>query len=281
VRTLLLLVVLVPFLATAQSKNVKKYMNAAITMYENLEYEKALKQLKKAREKANGPDDEGVISLLEGAVLADMGKEEKATDAFKAGFSIDPEAKLPVDVSPKVSHLAEKVRAQVKKLLAPQIEQEKALEEKRLAEEKRAADEREKARLDEEARLAEQRRAEAEKNKPPPAVVKPVETGGSVRKFSWIPGAVGLAAAGVGTYFLVSASGKYTALNSGTAPSADAAAMRDSGKTDQTVGMALVGVGAAGVAAAIVMFAVGGPSSTGVAVVPTRDGALFTVQGTF
>ena len=82
-RVVGLLVVLMTTPAFAQSAEVKKYLNTAITLYENLEYEKALKQLKNASAKAKGPDDEAKIGLLEAIVLADMGREERALTAFK------------------------------------------------------------------------------------------------------------------------------------------------------------------------------------------------------
>lgn len=253
VLALLWLVVTAP--AFAQSAEVKKYLNTAITLYENLEYEKALKQLKAAKAKANGADDEAKIALLEGVVLADMGREEKALTAFKTGFSVDLEAKLPVEVSPKVQAVAEKARANVRKMLAPQIEAAKAEEERRLAEEKKRAEE-------EERRLAEQRRLEAEeraRNQPPPAVVKPAApTGPSLRSLSWIPGVVGLAAGGAATGLLVDASGKHQALLNGTAPADKALEYRDSGKTEATLGYVFTGVAVAGIGAAVVMFALGG-----------------------
>ena len=109
-RVVGLLTILLTTPAFAQNAEVKKYLNTAITLYENLEYEKALKQLKSAKAKAKGPDDEARIALLEGVVLADMGREEKALTAFKTAFSVDLVAKLPVEVSPKVSAVAEKAR---------------------------------------------------------------------------------------------------------------------------------------------------------------------------
>lgn len=268
-RVVGLLVILMTSPAFAQSAEVTKYLNTAITLYENLEYEKALKQLKNARKKASGPDDEAKVSLLEGVVLADMGREEKALTAFKTAFAVDLEAKLPVEVSPKVAAVAEKARANVRKMLAPQIEAAKAEEEKRLAEEKKRADE-------EAARLAEQRRLDAEeraKNQPPPAVVvapsKPA--GPSARSLSWIPGVLGLASGGVATGLLVSASAKHTALLNGTAPVEQAAAYRDSGKLEATLGYVFVGVGAVGVAAAVSMLAFGG-GDTQVSAVPLQGG---------
>lgn len=265
--------------ALAQSAEVKKYLNITITLYENLEYEKALKQLKNARTKAKGPDDEAKINLLEGIVLADMGKEEKALTAFKSAFSVDLEAKLPVEVSPKVQAVADKARANVRKMLAPQLEAEaKAAEEARLAEEKRKADE-------EAARQAELKRQqeEAAKNQPPPLVVKPQPpppSGPSVRALSLIPGGVGLVSAGVATGLLVSASSKYTALNNGTAPPDQAIAYRDTGKTEAALGYVFTGVAVAGIGAAVVMFAVGGekPPAT-VSAVPLQGGGM--VSATF
>ena len=59
--------------AFAQSAQVKKYLNTAITLYENLEYEKALKQLKSAKAKSAGPDDDAKIALLDECVVSENG----------------------------------------------------------------------------------------------------------------------------------------------------------------------------------------------------------------
>ncbi len=269
-----LFVILLTTPAFAQNAEVKKYLNTAITLYENLEYEKALKQLKNAKGRANGPDDEAKIALLEGVVLADMGREEKALTAFKTAFSVELEAKLPVEVSPKVQAVAEKARANVRKMLAPQIEAARAEEEKRQALEKQRAD-------DEAAKVAEQRRLEAEeraKNQPPPAVVAKT-TGPSARSLSWIPGVVGLASAGVATGMFVSASGKQRSLLDGTAPPEQAIAIRDSGKTEATLGYVFTGVAVAGVGAAVLMLALGGASDApAVSAVPLQGGGYVAVS---
>lgn len=276
-RTLALLAaLLVATPVFAQSNEVKKYLNTAITLYENLEYEKALKQLKSAKSKAKGPDDEGKIALLEGIVLADMGREEKALAAFKNGFSVDLDAKLPVEVSPKVQAVAEKARANVRLALAPQIAAEKAAEEKRLAEEAEK-----KRQADEQARIAEQKRLDAEekgRELPPPAVVRK-ETGPSVRALSWIPGVIGLASGGVAAGLFIDASNKQQSLLNGSADPAQAIAIRDSGKTEATLGYVFTGVGVAGVAAAVVMFAVGAPAETPVvSVSPVQGGGVASVS---
>lgn len=281
-RTLLVLALCLALPAAAQSAEVKKFVNSAISLYENLEYEKALKQLSKAKVKATTPDDEVKVTLLEAIVLADMGREEKALSAFKTAFGIDLDAKLPVDVGPKVQAVADRARANVRKLMAPALEAQKAEEDRKLAEEK--------ARADEVARLAadEKRKADEDRvrNAPPPAVVvapaPAPKTGPSARSLFWIPGAVGLASAGVGTYFLVSASGKYNALLTGSVDLTTANGYRTSGPTDALLGDIFVGVGVAGVLAAVAMFVFGAPApSVAVAVMPTRDGGLLSFSGTF
>ena len=274
-RALLVLMLCLALPAAAQSKEVKKFLNAAITLYENLEYEKALKQIGKAKAKATGPDDEAKVALLEGVVLADMGHEEKALTAFKTGFGIDLEGKLPVDVSPKVQAVAEKARANVRKLLAPALQAQKAEEDRRLAEEKAKEDELARQAA-EEKRLKEE---EAARNAPPPKVEKVASAGPSVRGLSWIPGAVGLVSAGVGTYFLLTASSQYSALVSRTATPEAAAKYRTQGPLNATLGYVFVGVGVAGVAAAVAMFAFGAsPSSPQVAFVPIEGGGVLSLS---
>lgn len=267
-----------------QSPEVTKYLQATITLYENLEYAKALAQVQKAKTKAKTPDDEARCSVLEAIVLADMGKDDKASKAFQEAFSIDPELKLPVAVAPKISALAEKARDQVKKMLAPTLAAQKAEEEKRLAEEKAKADaikaEEDKRRAE---AVAQQQKEEEERRKamqPPPAVVK---TGPSLRSLSWIPGAAGLLAAGVATWAFVSASGQYQTLTRTTPSPSDAIAARDSGKTFAALGWVLSGVAVAGIGTAVVMFIIGAPAETPppVSFTLTPHGGAITLSGSF
>ncbi len=263
---LLLAALSAPALAQPVSE-ARKYLNGAIALYENLEYEKALKQLTKAKAKASTTDEEVGIALLQGAVLADMGKEEPATRSFKEGFSLDLNAKLPVEVSPKIAALAEKARASVAKVLAPQLEKARAEEEKKKAEAEAAAA----AAAEAEAkRKVEQQKAEEEaaaraRVAPPPAVEKPAE-GPSLRTLALIPAGVAVASAGVATWFLVNANEKYVALDQGKASVEQAAEYREIGKQQATLGYVFAGVAGAGVAAAVTMFALGGSKAPGPAV---------------
>jgi tetratricopeptide (TPR) repeat protein len=266
----------------AQSAEVKKYLNAAVTLYENLEYEKALKQIQRAKTKSTGAGDDARIALYEGIIYADMGKEEQALNTFKTGLSMEPEAKLPLEVSPKVEKVFNKARDNVQKLLGPQLEKQREEErqkaEAKLAEEKKKAEEDQKKKDEEAARLAAIKPAEPDR--PPPAVVVQSSPGPSVRTLGFIPLGVGVASAGVSVFLLISAKGKYDSLNNGTVPLAEAPGARDSGKTFATMGYVFSGVAAAGIAAAAVMFAVGGESSTKVSFIAGPDQAFVGVSGT-
>lgn len=277
-----LVLTLLSFAAFAQqSGEVTKYLQAAIALYENLEYAKSLAQVQKAKTKAKTPDDEARCAVLEGIVLADMGKDDRASKAFSEAFSVDPDLKLPITVAPKISALAEKSREQVKKLLGPTLAAQKAEEEKRLAEEKAKADA---VKAEEDRKLAEAARLEEERKKalqPPPAVVK---TGPSLRSYAWIPGAVGLLGAAAATVAFISASGKYGDLtkNPPTISPAEAIAARDSGKTFNTLGWVFSGVAVAGLGAAAVMFLIGKPSEPApVAIVLTPQGGGLMFSRTF
>jgi tetratricopeptide (TPR) repeat protein len=272
-------------LAQTQSSEVTRYLQAATTLYENLEYAKALAQVQKAKTKARTPDDEARCSVLEGVVLADMGKDEKATAAFTEAFSFDPDLKIPVAVAPKITALAEKTREQVKKMLAPTLAAQKAAEEKRMADEKAKADavkaEEDRKKAEELARAQREDEERRKAMQPPPAVVRP---GPNLRSYSWIPGAVGLVSAGLATYFLANAGSRFATLTSGAGLSdADARALRDGGKSSATLGYVFTGVAVAGIGAAIVLFLVGAPPANQptVSLDLTPAGGAVTLSGTF
>jgi hypothetical protein len=103
------------------------------------------------------------------------------------------------------------------------------------------------------------------------------------RPYAWLPAAVGVAGAGVGTLFLVQsrqAHDQLTATSGAPLDGRTADALRDAGQQQQTLAMAAYGVSAAALVTAGVMFALGGSSSTvegGVALSP--GGAGFFITG--
>ncbi|WNG40439.1 hypothetical protein F0U61_47220 [Archangium violaceum] len=110
-------IVLMPWSAHARG-GVRDYILAARSLYEDLEYENALEQLSRARPFSTGPADEALLSLYEGCILADLGKQEASSAAFKTALYLQPDAMLPMKVSPKVVRRFESLRAQVKRSLA-------------------------------------------------------------------------------------------------------------------------------------------------------------------
>ncbi|SEU31838.1 hypothetical protein SAMN05443639_116109 [Stigmatella erecta] len=95
----------------------QRYLLAAERLYESGENERALVQLDRARGLARGLAQDVAVTLREGIFLADMGQWAKAQMAFREGLLLDPEAKLPLRVSPKLERDFEDVRTRVRKEL--------------------------------------------------------------------------------------------------------------------------------------------------------------------
>jgi hypothetical protein len=120
-RRLLTLCVMVlgataPQVAHAQN-DFQRSLQAAEQLYERGENERALAQLQRVRELARGLAQEVAVALEEGIVLADMGRWAKAQAAFREGLLMNPEARLPLQVEPKLERDFEEVRTQVRKEL--------------------------------------------------------------------------------------------------------------------------------------------------------------------
>ncbi|MDC0711797.1 hypothetical protein POL68_25230 [Stigmatella sp. ncwal1] len=95
----------------------QRYLTAAERLYESGENERALVQLERARELARGLSQDVAVALREGIFLADMGKRDQAQAVFREGLLLDPEAQLPLQVSPKLGRDFEEVRTRVRKEL--------------------------------------------------------------------------------------------------------------------------------------------------------------------
>ncbi|HYH95697.1 hypothetical protein [Hyalangium sp.] len=106
-----------PLPAHAQGK-FERHLTAAVRLYQSLEYERALTQIELARKLPHSSEQEVELSLYEGIILAESGKQESSAAAFKSALLVQPEAVLPVKVSPKVKSLFESVREQVQRELA-------------------------------------------------------------------------------------------------------------------------------------------------------------------
>lgn len=128
--------------AHAQAHPFDTYLNAAVRLYESLDYEAALEQLEKAKKLSRGVDDDALLFLYEGVFRMDLGQGDQARQAFKTGLLLKPTAALQVKVSPKVRAEVELIRAQVKKELAPMLAKQEAERMKKAEDERRAEEQR-------------------------------------------------------------------------------------------------------------------------------------------
>ena len=127
-----LLVVAVAVAASAQPialNEAQKHLMSASKLYERLEYEKALDEVKKAKAAASGSADDAAIARSEGVILFDLGRRPEALVSFKRALLLEPDAHLAVRVSPKISEAYEATRVQAKSELAAIDAQRRAAEE--------------------------------------------------------------------------------------------------------------------------------------------------------
>ncbi len=91
------------------------YIPAALRLYEAIEYEDALQTLDKAAKwPSNTPEDEVRIALLEGILRFELRQDERGVSAFRRALAIDLEAQPPVSVSPKIAEQLEQVRRKMR-----------------------------------------------------------------------------------------------------------------------------------------------------------------------
>jgi tetratricopeptide (TPR) repeat protein len=252
--------------AHAQGGGFQRHLTAAIRLYESLEYERALKQIELARDLPHSSQQEIELSLYEGIILADLGRQDSATAAFKSALLVEPDTKLPVKVAPKVQKLFESVRAQVKRELA-------ALPPRREPEPPKVV-----------TPPPPQPPAPGPATTPaadPLAVSSEPSRPGLLRRHALIPAIAG------GT--LVVAGGVSWAISRGEASRLrnddpeiqsveDVNASVSKGRTWQTLGVTLLGVGTAGLATAASIYLLGAPEEP-VAVGLGTDGTSAFVYG--
>ncbi|SEU21605.1 hypothetical protein [Stigmatella erecta] len=261
--TLAVLVGVSPASHAAANPEVQRYLISIRRLYENLEYERALNQIQLAQQqKARSTEDEVTLSLYEGILLTEMGRVEPGTAAFKAALLLKPEAQLPVPVAPKIGKLFESVRQQVKREMAPLLAQQQA-----------------------------EPPARSPSLAPPvPAPAAPGSgaegvsqraPGRDLRKYALVPAAVGgglLVAGGVSWAISRGERGRLRDDDPALATREDVDRSVSRGRTWQTVGFSLLGVGAAGVATAAGMYFLGGPAQS-MSLGVSTDGTSAMVHG--
>jgi len=166
-RAAVALALLVSSLSWAECKkdDFNRYLAAAVRLYEGLDYERALEQINKAKANSCGVHDDAVAGLYEGIVRSDLGDADNARAAFKASLLLEPDAEVPLKVSPKVKKVIEALRTEAKKELAPILAKQEEERRKKIAEENERIRREEEARRQAEARKADELRIAAENAK--------------------------------------------------------------------------------------------------------------------
>ena len=86
-------------------------------LLESQRYDDALARIDQLKPRAQGQEQKLELSLYEGLVLASMGRrtQDRASAAFRSALQVDPQARLPVKVPPRLERIFEELRARVLK----------------------------------------------------------------------------------------------------------------------------------------------------------------------
>jgi tetratricopeptide (TPR) repeat protein len=80
------------------------HLAAAVRLYQKLDLDAALAELKEAEVAAKDNEEETVqVFVYRGLILSDTGKTNDATDMFKRALAIRPWAEVPPDTSPRIA----------------------------------------------------------------------------------------------------------------------------------------------------------------------------------
>jgi hypothetical protein len=104
--------------AGGSGKTVKEALQTLDALYEDLDYEGALEQIRLAREGPRSKREEMLLSLYEGILLCETGKQAEGEKAFGTALLVRQDLKLPVVVAPKIEQVFESVRQRVRTELA-------------------------------------------------------------------------------------------------------------------------------------------------------------------
>ncbi len=99
--------------AHAASSEIRRYLDASRALFDDLEYERALEQLERAKKLSATVSESVELNLLEGVLLAELQRPGPAAAAFRAALVLEPKAQLSVQVSPQVKLQLEAVRNDV------------------------------------------------------------------------------------------------------------------------------------------------------------------------
>jgi hypothetical protein len=245
----------------ALQEDAQTYLLSAKRLYESLDYEAALTQLQLARQVSRSREQEINLLLYEGILLSELSRWDEGAASFKTALELDIAAKLPVQVSPKVSARFESLRKKKKGELAAQEASTPALPSP----------------TEKSSPLIEATHPAV----PPPSIVTVTDSPSpekNLHGYSLIPAIAGGSLIVAGGVSWALSRGELTRLRTASPTLTSEEDVRHSvarGRTLQTLGMSLLGAGTAGLLTAAGMYMLGGPSR------PTTIGAGTTGQAVF
>lgn len=256
----LVLPLLLSSAAQAANTAARTYLTSVSRLYESLEYERALDQIHLARQGPRSTEEEVTLSLYEGIILVEINQQEQGLAAFKSALLLQPGAKLPVRVSPKIEALFESVRQKVKRELAAVLPKHEA--------EPRRAD----------ASPPPQAPPAPSPGSAPTAVSNLGRTGRDLREYALIPALAGgglMVAGGISWALSRTELNRLRGDDPHLTTREDVQRTVSRGRNWQTVGVSLLGVGVAGLASAAVLYVVGAPSAPVALGVSTEGSSVF------
>lgn len=99
-------------------------------LFETQRYDEALERIEQLQPQAQSKEQKSALSLYEGLILASMGRrtQDRASAAFRSALQVDPQARLPEKVPPRLERIFEEQRARVRKEQAERPAQESPVE---------------------------------------------------------------------------------------------------------------------------------------------------------
>jgi tetratricopeptide (TPR) repeat protein len=101
----------------AAPSDFPKFFASGVRLYKDMDFERALEQFQLARTQPHGAAEEVQAALYAGILHFELGNEAQAQELFRLAASLDPQAPLPVKVSPRIEIAYEKERAKFAALM--------------------------------------------------------------------------------------------------------------------------------------------------------------------
>lgn len=240
----------VPLVAGAAApSDFPRFFASGVRLYKAMDFESALEQFQLARAQPHGADDDVQALLYLGILKFELGAEAAASDLFRTALAIDPAARLPVRVSPLIETAFENERKNI-------------------------------ARINPGSRAPRPPPAPpaAARAAPPAAVAAPAQPSDASKSRHVAGGVligVGGAALVAGAISYGVAWLKYSDYEVGLLTRSEASTI----ELESQVGVGLAIGGLVVLATGITVFAWPDGSTVGTAIVPTRGGAAFAIQG--